>query len=99
MMAFEPIPDVALAPSTVTELRTALSRSITAGSHCDELNTILTRAATEARQRGIQGEQLLLLLKKIWYSLPQLSPQPTSDTQARLLQQLISRCIQEYYRT
>lgn len=98
-MALEPTGRFALQPDTVTELRAALSRSITAGNHGDDLKALLTRAAAEARQQGVQAEQLLLALKQIWYSLPQLSGEPMDDTQARLLQQLISRCIQEYYGT
>ena len=58
---------------------------------------MLARAATDARSKGMQAEQLLLALKDIWYSLPELSTQPGNDGQTRLLQQLIARCIQEYY--
>ena len=45
----------------------------------------------------MQAEQLLLVLKEVWYSLPQLATLPGDDVQTRLLQQLISRCIQQYY--
>lgn len=98
MMAFDRSSSgTALDPATVTELRTALTRSLQSGDHGAELKGLLERAAADARQKGIQAEQLLLMLKDIWYSLPQLSTQPTSDVQTRLLQQLIARCIQEYY--
>ena len=98
MMAFNRTPNsAALDPAIVTELRAALSRSLQAGNHGDELKGLLTRAAIDARQKGIQAEQLLLVLKDVWYSLPQLATLPGNDVQTRLLQQLISRCIQEYY--
>jgi hypothetical protein len=98
MMAFERTPNSApVDPVIVTELRAVLSRSLKAGNHGDELKGVLSRAAADARKKGIQAEQLLLVLKDVWYSLPQLATLPGDDVQTRLLQQLISRCIQEYY--
>ena len=100
MMAFERTPNsIALDPATIAELKTALSRSVQTGDHGAELKNLLTRAASDARKKGVQAEQLLLALKDIWYSLPQLSSRPGNETQTRLLQQLIARCIQEYYAT
>jgi hypothetical protein len=100
MMAFERTPVTpALDPTTVGELRSVLSRSVQAGDHGEELRDLLRRAAADARKRGVLAEQLLLALKDVWYSLPQLSTQPGNEVQTRLLQQLIARCIQEYYAT
>lgn len=98
MMAFERTPTgPSLDPTVVSELRTVLSRSVQSGNHGEDLKAVLSRAALDARQKGIQAEQLLIALKDIWYSLPHLSTQPGNDIQTRLLQQLIARCIQEYY--
>jgi hypothetical protein len=98
MMAFERTPNSAgLDGALIGELRSALSRSVRTGNHGDELKDLLTRAAADARRNGVQAEQLLLALKDLWYSLPQLSMQPGNEVQTRLLQQLIARCIQEYY--
>lgn len=97
MMSFERTPNTALDPAVVAELRTVLSRSVQTGNHGDELKGLLGRAAADARKKGLQAEQLLLSLKDIWYSLPELSAHPERDVQTRLLQQLIARCIQEYY--
>ncbi len=98
MMAFERIPNVpTLDPATMAELRAALVRSLQEGTHPDGLKALLTRAAAETRQQGLHAEQLLLVLKDIWYSLPQRSVHPSNEAQTRLLQQLIARCIQEYY--
>jgi hypothetical protein len=100
MMAFDRTPSSpALDPSTVAELRSALSHSVATGSHDDDLKALLKRAAAEARQKGVQAEHLLVALKDVWYALPELSTQPGNDIQTRLLQQLIARCIQEYYAT
>jgi hypothetical protein len=97
MMAFEHTPGSRLEPETVAGLRAAFSRSLEAGDHPDDLKSLLSRAAAEARQKGLQAEQLLLALKDIWYSLPDLATHPANETQTRLLQQLIARCIQAYY--
>lgn len=100
MMAFDRTPNpAALDPATVAELRTVLSRSLQAGNHGEELKNLLSRVAAEAREKGLLAEQLLLALKDIWYSLPHLSTQAGNDVQTRLLQQLVARCIQEYYAT
>ena len=80
----------------VSELRAALLRSAQSGEHGDELKELLSRAAAEARQKGLQAEQLLVLLKDLWHSLPSKSAH-SGDVQSRLLQQLIARSIQEYY--
>jgi hypothetical protein len=98
MMAFDRTPSGStLDPAMVAELRAVLSRSVQIGDHGDELKGLLARAAADARAKGIHAEQLMLALKDVWYSLPQLSAHPVSDVQTRLLQQLIARCIQEYY--
>jgi hypothetical protein len=100
MMAFDRSSGApALDPTTVSELRALLARSAQSGDHGDDLKGLLARAAAEARKKGILAEQLLVALKDIWYSLPHLSTQPGNDVQTRLLQQLIARCIQEYYAT
>lgn len=97
MMAFERTPSPPLDPATVSELRATLAKSLENGDHGEQLKSLLARAATEARQKGIQAEQLLVSLKEIWYSLPRLAANPSDEKQMRLLQQLIARCIQEYY--
>ena len=100
MMAFDRTPNAgALDPAVIVELRSALSRSVATGNHGEELKNLLSRAAADARRKGVLAEQLLLALKDLWYSLPQLSMQPGNEVQTRLLQQLIARCIQEYYAT
>ena len=98
MMAFDRSSGApSLDPGLVAELRQTLSRSIATGNHGDELRGLLTRAAGDARSKGLQAEQLLVALKDIWYHLPQVSSQQGTEPQTRLLQQLIARCIQEYY--
>lgn len=97
-MAFDRTPGPqSLDAATVGELRTAMMRSLEAGAHGDDLKAALAKSAAEARRKGLLAEQLLLALKDVWYSLPQVSGKTGNDVQTRLLQQLIARCIQEYY--
>ena len=98
MMAFDRTPQSGgLDPSLVAELRTVLSRSAQSGSHGEELRGLLARTAADARNKGMHAEQLLVALKDIWYSMPDLATRQGNDVQTRLLQQLVARCIQEYF--
>jgi uncharacterized linocin/CFP29 family protein len=98
MTAFEKTPgSPRLEPSTIDALRSALARSITQGNHEDTLRDLLCRTAAEARNKGIRAEHLLIVLKDIWFSLPELANKPGTDVDNVLLQELISRCIEEYY--
>lgn len=96
-MSFERKPIPGLDPATLVELRAALTRSLQSGAHDDELKVLLRRLAAQARERGIQAEQMLIALKDVWHSLPELPPRPGNEVQVALLQQLVSHCIQEYY--
>ncbi len=101
MMAFDPPPSPpappGLEPTTVEAIRTALTRSITTGNHSDNLGTLLCTAAAEARSKGIVAERLLIILKDIWFSLPDVMNTRSPDHESALLQEAVSRCIQEYY--
>ncbi|HXD50028.1 MAG TPA: hypothetical protein VN600_14710 [Gemmatimonadaceae bacterium] len=98
MMAFDRTPSQPrLEPDTVAALSTALSASVPRGDLPPDLHDLLCRAAEEARTKDIAAEQLLLILKDIWHSLPEVTGAASRDVESTLLQQLISRCIQAYY--
>ena len=98
MMAFDRTPSApTLEPKTVEAIRVALTRSVAQGNHADDLRDLLCNAAEEARAKGIQAERLLVILKDLWYSLPAVAKAKSSGAENALLQELISRCIQEYY--
>ena len=98
MMAFDRSPSPpTLEPHTVEKLRAVLASSLTDGSHSDDLKQLLCVAAAEAREKGILAERLLILLKDIWYSLPDVAGARSSASEHKLLQELISHCIHEYY--
>lgn len=98
MMAFDRTPSrPALEPETVDALRNALATSVARGNHVDNLRDLLCRAAADARSKDMQAEQLLVVLKEIWYSMPDVSNATSPTLENSLLQELVSRCIQEYY--
>jgi len=99
MMAFDRTPSLppTLDPRTVTELRAVLGRSVAERNHTDGLRDLLCRATEEARAKGIRAEQLLIILKDIWYTLPEVVSASSADVENALLQDLVSRCIHEYY--
>lgn len=97
-MPLEPTPtSPSLDETTVQALRAMLGRSAANGSHDPQLDDLLCKTAREARNKGILAEQLLIMLKDIWYSLPDVAARTASDVDNSLLQELISRCIREYY--
>jgi hypothetical protein len=98
MMAFDRTPATPdLDPQTIAALRATLQKSADRGSHDDELRDVLCRAADEARRKGIHAERLLVVLKELWYSMPPIAGASSTDTSHSLLQELVSRCIHEYY--
>jgi hypothetical protein len=99
MMAHDRMPSPRLESDTVDALRTVMQRAVRRGDHGQELHAVLSRAATEAREKNIQAEQLLVIMKDLWYSLPDLRTIQDTDRQTELLQELISRCITQYYST
>jgi hypothetical protein len=98
VMAFDRTPSPpTLEPETIRALRDALTRSVDSGNHSDELRHLLRTAASEARDKGILAERLLIILKDVWYSLPTVASAKSTAAENKLLQELISRCIHEYY--
>lgn len=98
MMAFDRTPSrPSLDPQITEALRKALATSVVQGNHVDNLRELLCRAAADARSKDVQAEQLLLILKDIWYALPEVAGAASRDVENALLQEMISRCIQEYY--
>ena len=92
-------PPPSLDAETIAAVRTALTGCIGEGSPTPELRSLLIRVSTEARSKGIMAERLLVVLKDIWGSLPEVrrAERGTIKAHDTLLQQVITRCIQQYY--
>ena len=97
MMAFDRMPSPRLEATTLDALRAVMQRAVRKGDHGLELQEALARAATEAREKEIHAEQLLVIMKELWHSLPDLRGAADTERQNELLQELISRCITQYY--
>lgn len=92
------VPPGQLDQATIGALQAALRDYITAGSSSSLADGIALLAG-EARNKHILPEQLLIVLKALWTSLPEVRAVTDSRQQARLLERVISMCIKEYYRT
>lgn len=102
MMSFDRTPtppSPSLSPDTINSLRSVLSDSAARGEFESSLETILHQVADESRTKGIAAEGLLVVLKDLWFSLPEVSTASSPNRQHALLQQLVSRCILAYYST
>ena len=78
-------------------MRAALEQYIASAGASDLLRASLHRMAAEAHERTILPEQLLVILKDIWYSVPTVRDMENSEDQVRLLQRVVTMCIRAYY--
>jgi hypothetical protein len=92
-------PPPALDPETVAAVRATLTQYIREGDQSAGLRELLVRVAAEARTKGILAERLLVVFKEIWGSLPDVRQAERAKLARHntLLQQLITRCIEQYY--
>jgi hypothetical protein len=101
MMAPDPTPppSPAFSPEALARTGAALSRYVdNPKAPGDLLREALDELATEAHLKAVPPEQLLVVLKDLWYSLPAVRKVDDSAAQARLLQMVVTMCIKEYYR-
>ncbi len=98
MMAHDPgpTPDI-LATQTIEAVRVAIMQYISAPSQSEDLRNALHRMAAEAREKTVLPEQLLVVLKDVWYALPGVQAMSDTTEQVRLLQRVVTMCIREYY--
>ena len=108
MMAHDtgPMPPNAIAEQTVERVRGALERYVRASSGPSlstapeppsELRTALRDLAYEARQKEVAPEHLLVVLKGVWFALPEVQAAKEQGEQTRILQQVVTLCIKEYF--
>lgn len=88
----------ALSGATVARLRSVLTEHM---AHPDvanpELSRVLRQVVTEARNRQIRAEQLIVILKNVWDSLPDVQYAIDREAQVQVRQRLITLCIRAYY--
>jgi DNA-binding NarL/FixJ family response regulator len=79
-------------------LRVSLSAYLRSPSETEGLREAIRAAAAEARERRVLPEQLLVALKQVWSSLPEVRAIRDPAEHAKLLQRAVTICIGEYYR-
>ena len=99
MMAHDssPPPPSRLDDDTVAAVREALRAYLADAGSTAALQSALQRVSAEARERALLPEQLLVVLKGLWGSLPEVRAMTDSAQQVRLLQRVVTMCIKEYY--
>ncbi len=80
------------------ELRTALTEQLRRPERpTPELSNLLKKVAAEAREKGIQPEELIVIFKQLWNSLAESMRPQNVDQYERIRQNLVTLCIQAYY--
>ena len=89
-------PPSRLAEDTIAAVRAALREYLATGSP-SAIQPTLLRMAAEAREKAMLPEHLLIALKDVWNSLPEVRAMSHASEQIRLLQRVVTMCITEYY--
>ena len=90
-------PPSRLDDETVAAVRDALRTYLSRTPQPAALQRALVRMSAEARDRSILPEQLLVVLKDVWGTLPEVRAMTDTGEQVRLLQRVVTMCIKEYY--
>jgi hypothetical protein len=90
-------PSSRLDDETVSAVRNALRAYLRDSNEPSALQVSLLMMASEARARTILPEQLLIVLKDVWNSLPEVRSMTDTRQQIGLLQRVVTMCIKEYY--
>lgn len=99
MMAFDSshTPPSRLDDATLDSVREAISAYLST-SDGDGLQSALMALSSEARAKDVLPEQLLVTLKDLWSSLPEVRHMADHREKTQILQRVVTICIREYYR-
>jgi hypothetical protein len=86
-----------LSQGTIIALTEALSEYLSSSGDSAPLREALARTASEAREKQILPEHLLITLKHIWSRLPGVKSMRDNGEQTRMLERVVTMCIGEYY--
>ena len=90
-------PPSRLNEATLDDLRAALTQYLIDDGTSHQLRDLLFRMASEARDKAILPEHLLIALKDVWSALPEVRAMPETSKKVRLMQRVVTMCIKEYY--
>lgn len=82
---------------TISVVRDAFGLLARERDHARQLEAALRLVATEGRQKNIRVEQLLVTLKTLWESLPEVRQAHWPAPHHQQLQQVITTFIDKYY--
>jgi hypothetical protein len=82
---------------SIDAVRVALRAYLHDSEESGTLQPALLALASQARDRDMLPEHLLVLLKDVWSGLPEVRSMSDSREQIRLLQRVVTMCIKEYY--
>jgi hypothetical protein len=99
MMAHDssPTPPSRLDDETVAAVRVALRAYLANVGDSAPLRDALLRMSMQARERSMLPEQLLIVLKDVWSTLPEVRAMTDAGEQVKLMQRVVTMCIKEYY--
>jgi hypothetical protein len=85
-------------PETVELVRIALTRYLAREmSEEREVCDALAVLATEAHDRQLHAEDMLVAFKNLWYAMPEVSAIVEREEQQRILRRLVQLCIDAFY--
>jgi len=112
MQPFEAVPSAASTPAAdlgaalpprvlsgagVVALRSALQAQLRGEWPDGALRRAIRAMCDEAHRNGLRAEQLLVILKDAWSSLPEVARLSPGGTRERLLDRIVTMCVEEFY--
>jgi len=88
----------ALDNETISAVRVALGSYVRDGDPGTLLRDTLRTMAGEAKSRGITAERLLVVLKNLLGTLPELRQIAEPVDREKTKQRIVTACIEQYYR-
>jgi hypothetical protein len=83
--------------AAVVAVRSALQAQLRGESSSQDLQRAIRLMCEEARRKDLRAEQLLIVFKRAWHSLPEVEQLPRGLERTDLLNHVISLCIDEFY--
>ena len=84
--------------ATIAAVRAALGTFVREGDGGTLLRDALQHLSRDAQAKGISAEHLLIILKNLLSSLPELRDMDKPSEREKLKQRIITVCIEQYYR-
>jgi hypothetical protein len=63
----------------------------------EHLERVVTAVSRHARERGMKAEELIVLCKEMWHSLPADGLHAERSTRTKKLERLVAICIEGYF--